>query len=70
MEISLEDLECLKRERYRDAFRFIVRFRHVLPRLSRRDVNDVLRLAVVGRQIVDRYLEVVVWGEERVLRLR
>jgi len=70
VEISLEDLERLKRERYRDAFRFIARLREGLPRISRRGIGDVLRLAEIGRQIVDRCFEVVVWGEERVLRLR
>jgi len=38
--------------------------------VSRRSIGDVLRLAELGRRIIDEYLEVTAWGEERVLRLR
>jgi len=70
VEISLRDLECFRRERYRNAFRLAARLRRGLPRVSRRSIGDVLRLAELGSRIIDEYLEVTAWGEERVLRLR
>lgn len=70
MEISLRDLERLRRERYRNAFRLVAGLREGLPRVSRRSIGDVLRLAELGRCIIDEYLEVTAWGKERVLRLR
>jgi len=70
VEIKLNDLERFRRERYRDAYKIIARLREGLPRVSRRSISDVLRLAEMGRRIVKEYYEVFEWGVERVLRLR
>jgi hypothetical protein len=38
--------------------------------VSSRDLRDVLRLAVLARELVSTYIDVIEWGESRVLRLR
>jgi len=70
VEIRLVDLEKFREEKYRDAFKIAMRLRGGLPRVSKRSISDVLKLAELGRRIVKEYFEVAVWGEERVLRLR
>jgi len=70
MEIRLIDLERFRRERYREAFKIVAGLRRGLPKISRRSISDILKLAEMGRRIVEEYFEVCVWGEERVLRLR
>jgi len=70
VEIRLVDLERFRKERYRDAFKITARLREGSPRVSRRSISDVLRLAEMGRRIVKMYFEVAVWGEERDLKLK
>jgi len=71
MELSLEELEEFKKRRFRDAFKLAARLRGGTPRISRRGVEDVMRLAEAGRRTLNAYIEVVKWGRgERVLRLR
>ena len=62
VEISLRDLERLRRERYRNTFRLVAGLRRGLSRVSRRSIGDTLRLAELGRCIIDKYLEVTAWG--------
>jgi len=70
VEIRLSDLERFRRERYREAFKIAAGLRRGSPKVSRRSVSDILKLAEVARRIVKEYFEVCIWGEERVLRLR
>jgi len=70
VEIKLIDLERFRREKYREAFKVIARFKGGSPKVSRRSVSDILKIAELGRRIVEEYFEVCIWGEERVLRLR
>jgi len=71
VELTLEELERIRREGYREAFRLAAKLREGSPRTSRRSIEDVLKLAELAREAVGRYLEVVQWSqEERVLRLR
>jgi len=71
VELTLEELERIRRESYREAFKVAAKLREGSPRTSRRSIADVLRLAELAREAAERYLEVVRWDRgERVLRLR
>ena len=54
---------------FRELFRYtyLTRGRH---RVVRRSLEDSLKLASLARELAQAYLEVVEWGERRVLRLR
>ena len=54
---------------FRELFRYtyLTRGRY---RVVRRSLEDSLKLASLARELAQVYLEVVVWGERRVLRLR
>ena len=56
---------------FRDAYKlvYLIRQRDKC-RVSSRSLNDVLRLATLARELVNTYVEVVEWGEVRILRLR
>ena len=53
----------------RELFRYtyLTRGRY---RVVRRSLEDSLKLASLARELAQAYLEVVEWGERRVLRLR
>jgi len=71
VELTLEELERIRKEKYREVFKVAARLREGSPRTSRRSIGEVLRLAELAREAVGRYLEVVQWDRgERVLRLR
>jgi len=70
-ELTLEELERIRRESYRGAFKIAARLRVGSQRTSRRSIADVLRLAELAGESAERYLEVIQWSrEERVLRLK
>jgi hypothetical protein len=54
---------------FRELFRYtyLTRGRY---RVVRRSLEDSLKLASLARELAQAYLEVVEWGERRVLRLR
>jgi hypothetical protein len=54
---------------FKELFRYtyLTRGRY---RVVRRSLEDSLKLASLARELAQVYLEVVVWGERRVLRLR
>ncbi|MCC6047121.1 MAG: hypothetical protein LM571_02910 [Desulfurococcaceae archaeon] len=54
---------------FRELFRYtyLTRGRY---RVVRRSLEDSLKLASLARELAQVYLEVVEWGERRVLRLR
>jgi hypothetical protein len=56
---------------FRDAYKLVYLIRQRdRCRVSSRDLRDVLRLAVLARELVSTYIDVIEWGESRVLRLR
>jgi hypothetical protein len=56
---------------FRDAYKLVYLIRQRdRYRMSSRDLRDVLRLAVLARELVSTYIDVIEWGESRVLRLR
>jgi len=56
---------------FRDAYKLVYLIRqHDRYRVSSRDLRDVLRLAVLARELVSTYIDVIEWGDSRVLRLR
>jgi len=71
MELTLEEVERIRRKSYREAFKLAAKLREGSPRTSRRSIEDVLKLAKLAREAAERYLEVIQWGwGKRVLRLR
>lgn len=56
---------CSFRELFRYAYLTRGRYRRV-----RRELGESLKLSSLARELVQAYLEVVEWGERRVLRLR
>jgi len=71
VELTLEELERIRRESYGEAFKVAAKLREGSPRTSRRSIGDVLKLAELAQEAVERYLEVIQWSqEERVLRLK
>ncbi len=56
---------------FRDAYKLVYLIRQRdRYRVSSRDLRDVLRLAALARELVSTYIDVIEWGESRVLRLR
>jgi hypothetical protein len=56
---------------FRDAYKLVYLIRQRdRCRVSSRDLRDVLRLAVLARELVSTYIDVIEWGDSRVLRLR
>ncbi len=56
---------------FRDAYKLVYLLRQRDKyRVSSRSLDDVLRLATLAKELVSTYIEVVEWGEVRVLRLR
>jgi hypothetical protein len=56
---------------FRDAYKLVYLIRQRdRCRVSSRDLRDVLRLAALARELVSTYIDVIEWGESRVLRLR
>jgi hypothetical protein len=56
---------------FRDAYKLVYLIRQRdRCRVSSRDLRDVLRLAALARELVGTYIDVIEWGESRVLRLR
>jgi hypothetical protein len=55
----------------RDAYKLVYLIRQRdRCRVSSRDLRDVLRLAALARELVSTYIDVIEWGDSRVLRLR
>jgi hypothetical protein len=56
---------------FRDAYKLVYLIRQRdRCRVSSRDLRDVLRLAVLARELVSTYIDVIEWSDSRVLRLR
>ncbi|MEL9997858.1 MAG: hypothetical protein QXH99_05135 [Sulfolobales archaeon] len=56
---------------FRDAYKLVYLIRQRdRCRVSSRDLRDVLRLAALARELVSTYIDVIEWGDSRVLRLR
>jgi hypothetical protein len=56
---------------FRDAYKLVYLIRQRdRYRVSSRDLRDVLRLAALARELVSTYIDVIEWGDSRVLRLR
>jgi hypothetical protein len=56
---------------FRDAYKLVYLIRQRdRYRVSSRDLRDVLRLAALARELVGTYIDVIEWGDSRVLRLR
>jgi len=56
---------------FRDVYKLVYLIRQRdRCRVSSRDLRDVLRLAVLARELVSTYIDVIEWGDSRVLRLR
>jgi len=57
--------------RFRGVYKLVYLLRQCEKgRTGSRNVRDVLGLALLARELVDVYIEVVEWGENRVLRLK
>lgn len=70
--INFDQLEKIKRERYRLAFKTILNLREGAPRTTSRSINETLRLGAIAQTLTHSYLEVVKWSSqgERILRLK
>ena len=71
--ISFEEVERIRKSKYREAFKTILNLRLKYPRTTSRRIEETLRLGAIARTLVKSYLEVVKWdiaGKERIIKVK